>query len=841
MTAREVRELQTSLSQSEGATFTSALLAGGGTRQDNLRSAMAREEREMEGGEKTKKKSKKHKKRTKSSQEASQETSQEPTRKKSRKEKKRDKTSEESEEQLRAEEQLRTEPARKKKTKKDKKRNEDKISHPPGPSCVPQEPAKEKRGKKKEKSRHIDDEAMAPDQAGPSRPMSHTERSHYMAIQRDARPKYRALAETSSSEDEDEEYLPGQSLDEDEESDLFIEGFWSEGEEEEAQADEEDEDDDDQVKEQQARPAKRQRKKKTNATPAADNDPREAGAGAVLDEDVHQWSSQLRRVFTHPFAGPTPPGPTFPKQAGMRAVDYFLKFFSLALFSFIAEMTNINLQLANIEHRTSTAEIRAWFGIHMIMGLTRIANAKDYWSTRPGFRNDLIAKTMTRARFNVLASHLACSDPGADPKKMPSTTTEEKQAKFNYIRSHQKFYFKTLWDNILANCRTKYNCRKHLAIDEAMIPYRGFRAWCQKVFMPCKPIRAGFKVYAMAESSTGYICDFVIHTHSKTPKKMVDIAMSVAASHLDRFHHIFTDKLYTSRDLANQLLQRGTYLTGAIKMNSARLPLDLSANPKKNSTNLAAVQNIRKTPRGTFYARQSGQLTYTLWNDSSLLSTLSSAHSAFRDPARDFVERRYTIEGAQARQAHRVPAPPAVIDYCQHMGGVDRADQLRSYHAINRKSQDWWKQVVYFLVDICRVNGWLCYKQHLQQHLSDGSEDDTSYDESGPLNHCHFTMDVAEQLIQGYAHGSKTKRQPKTPRVPLHNFGGLHSLVYMGAKFPKGCKQCARDKKKTPSGFPVKTHFGCAACGVHLCTSYCFPRYHAISGIPVAEDPDTDN
>ncbi|XP_038050652.1 nucleolar protein 58-like [Patiria miniata] len=107
---------------------------------------MTREKREMEGGEKTKRKSKKDKKRTKSSQEASEETSQEPTRKKSWKEKKRDKTSEESEEQLRAE------PAQKKKSMKYKKRSEDKMSHPPGPSCVPKEPVKESEESQRRKA-----------------------------------------------------------------------------------------------------------------------------------------------------------------------------------------------------------------------------------------------------------------------------------------------------------------------------------------------------------------------------------------------------------------------------------------------------------------------------------------------------------------------------------------------------------------------------------------------------------------------------------------------------------------------------------------------------------------
>ena len=45
---------------------------------------------------------------------------------------------------------------------------------------------------------------------------------------------------------------------------------------------------------------------------------------------------------------------------------------------------------------------------------------------------------------------------------------------------------------------------------------------------------------------------------------------------LDKFHDIFTDRLYTSIELATRLLRRNTYLTCTIRTNSAGLPVDLS-------------------------------------------------------------------------------------------------------------------------------------------------------------------------------------------------------------------------------------------------------------------------
>ena len=115
------------------------------------------------------------------------------------------------------------------------------------------------------------------------------------------------------------------------------------------------------------------------------------------------------------------------------------------------------------------------------------------------------------------------------------------------------------------------------------------------------------------------------------PVKYVDIAFDVAATHLDRFHIIFTDRLYTSIELATRLLTRHTYLTGAIRTNATGLPVDMSPNPSTNRTNLQAIVQRPRTERGTFYVRQNAALTFTIWNDSTVLHLLSSPHNGYRN------------------------------------------------------------------------------------------------------------------------------------------------------------------------------------------------------------------
>ncbi len=657
--------------------------------------------------------------------------------------------------------------------------------------------------------------------------------------------KYKALAEpsdveSSTSESESEEDMGDDCFDPEREINdpEFVECDVDPEMFEEHDDDVNVEDDDDEVEKKdgakvQPKATKKKRAPRKKPEPAADNDPQEARPNSRENRDRHKWTDSLKRVATHPFSGPTPSGPRFARLA--RPVDYFYQFFPLFLFTFISKMTNINLKSRNLVEST-TAEMKAYFGIRIIMGLVHVNNLNDYWSDRPGFRNDLISKTMTRRRFDELSANLACSDPGNDPTDMPSTTKEERAAKFKYIRSHPLFHLQRIWDTVLEQCRTKYNCLRELSIDEAMIPYRGFKAWARKFYMPCKPTRHGFKVYALAESATGYFANFFVHCRTAKPQKYVDIAMKVASTHLDRFHHIFTDKLYTHIDLATNLLQRNTYLTGAIKTNSANLPVSFSFSAKTNRTNLKAMTEIKQTPRGTFYSRQRGQLTYSLWNDSSLLPILSSAHSGFRNKKTDFVKRNYSTEGNALASPQQVPAPPAVIDYCKHMGGVDLGDQLRSYHQIHRKASVWWKQILYFLVDLSRVNAYICYKHHRSAQPQDDQEDQPSTskgnanddhgdhaDDPHMMTHTYFTMAIAEDLIQGYSHGTARRQSAATP-VSLENFNGLHILHHMGTKWPKICKLCSMEKKKTDKGCPIKTAYGCPACGVHLCQTFCFPR-----------------
>ena len=57
-----------------------------------------------------------------------------------------------------------------------------------------------------------------------------------------------------------------------------------------------------------------------------------------------------------------------------------------------------------------------------------------------------------------------------------------------------------------------------------------------------------------------------------------------------------------------------------------------------------------------------------------------------------------------------VQCPLAIKDYNEHMGGVDRHDQLRQLYGINRKNIKWWHRIFFGLLDMTIVNSFILYR-----------------------------------------------------------------------------------------------------------------------------------
>jgi hypothetical protein len=73
--------------------------------------------------------------------------------------------------------------------------------------------------------------------------------------------------------------------------------------------------------------------------------------------------------------------------------------------------------------------------------------------------------------------------------------------------------------------------------------------------------------------------------------------------------------------------------------------------------------------------------------------------------------------------------PKAFADYGKYMGGVDTANQMRSYYERDRRSKKWWHRLLFSLLETTLVNSWICYKDLVKRNMATGikKESPTNY------------------------------------------------------------------------------------------------------------------
>ena len=147
------------------------------------------------------------------------------------------------------------------------------------------------------------------------------------------------------------------------------------------------------------------------------------------------------------------------------------------------------LQGKNEVWSTDAAEIRAYLGFMILMGINELPELRDYWSTHEYLRYAPIADRISRNQFEKITQYLHFVDNTSLPSQGEGYSRLQKvepvitalKAKFQY-----------------PHCQ--------VSIDEAMIPFKGRSM--MKQYVPIKPIKRGFKV---GSSIDGYFCDLNVY------------------------------------------------------------------------------------------------------------------------------------------------------------------------------------------------------------------------------------------------------------------------------------------------------------------------------------------
>ena len=508
----------------------------------------------------------------------------------------------------------------------------------------------------------------------------------------------------------------------------------------------------------------------------------EDNAADAIDEQT-AWSNELSDFVISQFNNQCGIKVDVPPES--KSDFFFNLIFSDELIDLIVRETNRyarqklagnNTRLAKWNDATRQ-EVKAYLGICIVMGINNLPRLAMYWSSDPLIGNTGIQNIMTKNRFEELSQYLHFSNSETEPQR-----DEENFDRLYKVRS--------LLSGVLENSQKAYEPSKNISIDEGMIAFKGRLSFRQ--YLPAKPTKYGIKVWMAADSKNGYVNNFSVYLgkEANVPRANglgYDVVMKMASPFLKKHRHIFFDNFFTSTKLMEDLLAQDTYACGTVRSNRKDLP--------------PCAKN--KLKQGEKVSAQRGKIIFTKWHDKRDVSFLST-NVLPSEPSR-LVPRKKNGRNIQIEK-------PRVADvYTADMGGVDRADQLRSFYFAGYSSRKWYRYIFWFLFNLSVCNSFILESVY---RTNQGER-------KRPM--INFRLDLAKQLINGFSQRKRKRRSQEALNQPVAR--EEHISVHVQGRKRK-CVQCIQAGRRTAKGYKVETRFECSLCKVALCRT-CHNEYHA--------------
>ena len=70
------------------------------------------------------------------------------------------------------------------------------------------------------------------------------------------------------------------------------------------------------------------------------------------------------------------------------------------------------------------------------------------------------------------------------------------------------------------------------------------------------------------------------------------------------------------------------------------------------------------------------------------------------------------VPDSRFNSIERKMKPEMLIEYNQHMGGVDKMDQSWNYYGVGRSSKRYWKHILFNIFNIANINSFILFKQN---------------------------------------------------------------------------------------------------------------------------------
>ncbi|KAJ8364326.1 hypothetical protein SKAU_G00131570 [Synaphobranchus kaupii] len=328
-------------------------------------------------------------------------------------------------------------------------------------------------------------------------------------------------------------------------------------------------------------------------------------------------SEQDEQPSVHPFAPARTPGAQLDFTKEYSPLELFQLTFSQSVVQTLCTNTNKKAQ-RRIDQGMKTpwsplepGELYRYFGVLISMGLVRCPETRDYWSRARCYSLPFPRTVFSRTRFEAISWALHISDPDTDGQNDALRGTD---------RYDRLFRLRPLIDEVVAACRSFYQPRQQLSIDERMVATKARIGF--KQYMKAKPTKWGFKLFVLSDACNGYTCDFNVYTgkqKSPTGKGLSHNAViNLLTPYLGTGYQVYVDNWYTSTALFQELHGMRFGACGTCRENRKGYPVTKVNDMPRNAE------------RGTVKWIRQGQMLYVKWMDTREVKMCSTFHMAFQ-------------------------------------------------------------------------------------------------------------------------------------------------------------------------------------------------------------------
>ncbi|XP_058475752.1 piggyBac transposable element-derived protein 4-like [Solea solea] len=519
-------------------------------------------------------------------------------------------------------------------------------------------------------------------------------------------------------------------------------------------------------------------------------------ADETTEEEGERWNNREeedQKPDPLSFTPARSPGPRFNRSASWSPLSLFQLYFSKSVVQTIIDNTNANAAKrikAGKKFLWTTMTLKDFYifmAIIVFSGLVHVHHRGDYWKRQWPYNFPFPREKMSWNRFEAILWSLHLSDPKDD---------EDNDRKKNTAGYDRLFKIKPLYADITTACKAHFQPYQNICMNERMVAPKAQIS--TKQHMRSKPTKWGYKLFVLADATTGYTWNFSVYT-GKLDKSQLGLSYTSVVdllpfSMLGEGYTLYVDNFYASPALFRDLHKKHIGCCGTIRKNCIGFP-------HTNSNDFP-----QKPERGDIRWMRKDCLLFVKWADTREVTVCSTVHEAFSGKT---VQRRVAED--EVWSSKEVPVPDAVMEHNKNMGGVDLSDAFNGYYSSHHKATKWYKTFFYHFMDIAVMNSFLLYEELSRYKFDPSAKEYTQKT---------FRETLAADMLS-FAEGL-------APQPPPASSSTLTCMPrYYGSDATASRRYCRRCQDAGVQR--VKTPIYCRKCNVSLCLTSkknCFERWH---------------